>query len=145
MDFHETATTLTLSSPLWKGILALGVGYALAGWFFYGAFKAKSRFKNVFIALFGFVIVSVVGYGLIVSGVTFDATGASRRDMNGTESIAWKDVAEIKIEPRKVRRADHPHLILKRKIHGEVAINLAGREPQEVERMVAFAQARAGK
>ena len=132
MQFHETATSLTLSAPLWHGLLALAVGYGLAGWFFYSAFKAKSRFKNIFIAVFGFLIVTVVGYDFIVKGVTFDATGASRQDMNGTQTIAWKDVAELKIEPRKVRRADRPHLNLRHRIHGEVASNLGGLDPPMV-------------
>lgn len=141
----ETASTLTIHYPLWMGLACLVVGYALAGWLLKSARGSKNPVQHVIAGVGGFIIVSIVGFGALLDCVTLDAQGAREvRLIPGSRSAAWANVAEVSVQDRSGgRRGPVPHLILLLAPQGEVAMEVAGLDGTEIERVLAFARERA--
>jgi hypothetical protein len=140
----ETASTLTIHYPVWLGLAGLVVGYALAGWLIKSARGSKKPVQHVVAGVGGFIIVSIVAYGAFFDRVTLDARGARETRLMNDESVAWKDVVEVSLVERRVgRRGMQPHLLLRKTPHGEMAAEISGLAPEEIERVLAFARQRA--
>ena len=144
----ETASTLTIDQPMWIGLATLAVGYALAIWFIRGARKSKKPMQKVAAGIFALVLVSALGGAMLLDNIAMDATGASETHWFTTaQSAAWKNVVEVKVEERKSgKRGMQPHLVLKQAPpYREMAVDISRLDRAEMERVVAFAKARAGK
>jgi hypothetical protein len=142
----ETASTLTVHYPMWLGLACLAVSYGLSYWFIKTARKSKKPIQQFAAGIGGIAIGSVVGFGALFEGTTLDATGARETRLLASQSAAWANVAEARLEERRVgKRGLQPHLVLRLAPHGEMAVEISGLDPGEIERVIAFARERAAK
>lgn len=143
-QLSESASSLAVHDPVWMGLAVLATAYALSYWFIKGAPKSKKPVQQVIAGLGGIVIGSLVGFSALFDRTTLDASGAREwRLLSGEQQVAWSDVAEVAVEQRTAgRRGKQPHLVL-RGPDGEMAVEISGLSPGEIERVLAFARARA--
>ena len=142
-ELSETATTLTIHHPWWLGISCLVVAYALSYWFIKTARKTKSPIAQVAAGIGGIIVGTIVGFGALTDHVALDAKGARESRLLYQSSASWQEVVEVTVEDRRSRRSMNPHLVLKKKTYGEMAAEISGLGPDEIELVLAFARKRA--
>src|SRR5690606_13955375 len=107
----ESASGLVISSPVWLGILVLGMGIALAVYVVRGKVAAGRRFG----AAIGALVTIYVGVHFLGNRTTLDDVGVRIvSPMKPTESIAWSEVASVAVEQRSTGKGGPSRFIVLR-------------------------------